>query len=90
MSMSIIEAQIHGVPVIATDVGSTSEIVIPGITGFLVENNASAFENKIRDLLENQTLLKSFSHEGKISSKREFGIEKFVSRHSDLFSTVAS
>lgn len=42
--VSIMEAMSFGIPVIATNVGSTSEIVIDGITGFLLPSNPSLTE----------------------------------------------
>ena len=38
MPLSLIEAQMAGVPVVSTDVGSVSEIVLDGITGKLANN----------------------------------------------------
>jgi glycosyltransferase involved in cell wall biosynthesis len=44
--VSIMEAMSFGIPVIATNVGSTSEIVKDGITGFLLSPNPSLLEIK--------------------------------------------
>lgn len=44
--ISIMEAMSFGIPVIATNVGSTSEIVIDGITGFLLSPNPTLQEIK--------------------------------------------
>lgn len=42
LPVSIMEAISFGIPVIATDVGGTSEIIVNGLTGHLIEKNFSA------------------------------------------------
>lgn len=44
LPVSIMEAQSFGIPVIATDVGGTSEIVIDGVTGIVLPPNPNEIE----------------------------------------------
>jgi glycosyltransferase involved in cell wall biosynthesis len=44
LPVSIMEAMSYGIPVIATDVGGTKEIVKNGINGFLLDKNFSEFD----------------------------------------------
>ncbi|BCS82141.1 glycosyltransferase [Anaerocellum diazotrophicum] len=44
LPVSIMEAMSFGIPVVATDVGGTKEIVKNGINGFLLDKNFSDFE----------------------------------------------
>ena len=45
--MTLIEAQSVGLPAVATNVGSTKEIVEDGITGFLSDTNIEALSEAI-------------------------------------------
>ncbi len=44
LPVSIMEAMSYGIPVVATDVGGTKEIVKNGINGFLLDKNFSDFD----------------------------------------------
>ncbi|MFA6524964.1 MAG: glycosyltransferase family 4 protein [Patescibacteria group bacterium] len=52
-----IEAAIQGLPVVASNIEGINDAIIEGHNGFLVESgNAQAFEDKIRDILDNVNL----------------------------------
>ena len=71
--MTIIEAEVMRVPVIATNVGGTSEAIINGKTGFLVnQGDVKEIEGKINLLLNDQNLAKQIGNDG-----RKFVIENF-------------
>lgn len=58
LPVSIMEAISFGIPVIATDVGGTSEIVINNITGKLIEKNFSSIQlSQLIEDFANQNLL---------------------------------
>jgi glycosyltransferase involved in cell wall biosynthesis len=60
--VAIIEALSCGVPVISTDVGGVSDVLIDGFNGYLVENNnMDDFIKKIKSLNDNRELLKKLS-----------------------------
>ena len=57
MGLSILEAMAAGIPVVATDVGSTSESVADGVTGFLVPaGDATALADRIDRLVRDPEL----------------------------------
>ena len=65
---SLIESMMVGLPVVASNVGEISDLVEDHQTGFLVEpGNASAFAERIRELLDDPELLASC---GKTASQR--------------------
>ena len=71
--MTIIEAEVMRVPVIATNVGGTSEAMINGKTGYLVnQGDIKEIESKINLLLNDQNLAKQIGNDG-----RKFVIENF-------------
>lgn len=73
---SVIESQLAGTPVLASDLGGTPELLIQGVTGDLFEAaNAEELTEKIRELWENEEKLLSLRDgcfalsEGKLSLK---------------------
>ena len=71
--MSIVEAEVMQVPVIATNVGGTSETMIDGKTGFLVnQGDIKEIEKNITLLLNDKDFSKQMGNEG-----RKFVIENF-------------
>lgn len=51
MPVSLIEAQMCGVPVVATDVGSVSEVMVVGKSGLLVQPSPSALANAVESVV---------------------------------------
>ena len=71
--LSLKEAQLMRKPVIATDVGGNSEMMINGKTGFLVEKgNDEQLIEKLRLLLENVDMGKKMGNEGRKFIERTF------------------
>ena len=71
--MTIVEAEVMQVPVIATNVGGTSETMIDGKTGFLVnQGDIKEIEKNITLLLNDKDFSKQMGNEG-----RKFVIENF-------------
>ncbi len=64
--VSILEGLSCGTPVVATDVGSVSESVVEGKTGFLVEaGNANAFSDRVTELLLDPIRAEHFGRTGR-------------------------
>lgn len=70
---SVLEAGSVGVPIIATDVGGTKEIIIDNINGFLIQpKNISELRKKIKTLLYSDKLKKQFSNNISEKIKTDF------------------
>ena len=75
LPLNILEAMRLGKPVVSTDVGGCSDLVVDGETGFLVASNAHADAiSKLSTLIENAELRKSFGASAK---------ERFLSRYEE-------
>lgn len=62
MPMVILEAMSYGKPVVASNVGGVSEIVINNYTGYAVENRVDIFVRSINNLLNNKELYNEISN----------------------------
>jgi glycosyltransferase involved in cell wall biosynthesis len=59
--LAIVEALSYSKPVVASDVGGISEIVLNGQNGYVLENDNQLFVQKIKYILENETIHQQFS-----------------------------
>jgi phosphatidylinositol alpha-1,6-mannosyltransferase len=76
---SIMEAASIGLPIIATDVGGTGEIITDYKTGILIKAaNRSQLEQKLRELLTNTELRKELGANARISVERKFSWDKTI------------
>jgi glycosyltransferase involved in cell wall biosynthesis len=78
ISNSILEAMATGLPVVATDVGGTSEAVVHGETGLLVPvGDPAALADALGALLANPARAEAFGHAGRARAEAHFG-EKLI------------
>lgn len=77
--VSLIEAQAAGKPVVTTEVGGISNVVIPGITALLSpSNDLDIFSDNLRKLVENESLRNSMKDKGWLFVKDKFHFERLV------------
>ncbi len=84
LPLALIEASMLGKPCIATNVGSVSEIIVNGETGYFVDSNVQAFKEKILLLNSNRDLLKKLSSKAQSFSRERFQVEFFIKQYEDL------
>ena len=76
---SIMEAASIGLPIIATDVGGTGEIITDYKTGILIKAaNRSQLEHKLRELLTDTELRKELGANARISVEQKFSWDKTI------------
>ncbi len=77
---------IAGKPVVATDVGGNKEVVIDGVTGFLVApGKIELLAQRISELLHNENLARKMGVEGKRVAQEKFSTTKMVEKHISLY-----
>jgi glycosyltransferase involved in cell wall biosynthesis len=86
----LIQAQMAGIPVITTDVGSASEVMIHKRTGFCLKYSAAEFADTIENLAENSLMRSSFGAAGKINALEKFSLDRLVSDHEKLYKDLIS
>lgn len=87
LSNSLIEAQLMGVPAVATNVGGLSEIILDGETGRLVPSCATAQEiaDTIIECIENQDWMRRASTNAKHEASQKFDMASNYQRWKDLY-----
>ena len=88
MPIALIEAQLAGVPVITTDVGSSSEVVVDGVTGITTDKNRESLMRGLKVLIENRELFQSMSITAATVAEENFNREKMLSHHNKLYSDL--
>ena len=89
ISNSIMEYMASGKPVVATDGGATHELVIDGVTGFLIPfGDYNAMADKIELLIDNRELSNKMGEMGKERLKMEFSLENLISSTVVLYNTI--
>ena len=76
LPISIIEAQLNGLPTVATDVGSTSEVVINGDSGYLTSVDIDEMVEKLTTLSENSSLREEMGKKAKARAREVFSPQR--------------
>jgi len=83
--LSLIQAGVVGIPVVATNVGSTNEIVVNGETGFLTDLSIDQLASAVTKLAENSDLRAQMGTAGQEYTLARYGVERLVKDHQDLY-----
>ena len=86
--LAMIEAGFAGLPVIATNVGSMSDVVINEVNGFLVGLSTVEIAQKVILLARNETLGRDLGLSGKTLASERFSIEAMISKHEEIYSKL--
>ena len=82
----ILEAMAASVPVVATDIPGTRELVVPNETGCLVPvGDRAAFAKHTDRLLNDDALAARFSSAARQRVQSRFSVEQMVERHARLY-----
>lgn len=89
ISNTILEAMAMGIPIVAHDIGGTPEILQHYRTALLVKNNcAGGYHHAIRTLYSNSNLYLQISKEAEITARRDYSIERMVSRYHQAYRSI--
>jgi glycosyltransferase involved in cell wall biosynthesis len=88
MPLSLIEAQMAGVPVVSTDVGSVSEILEDGITGYLAGKDVKELASKIEMVIQDLESGAKLGKAAKLRAEREFSSSVMADAHLGLYKDV--
>jgi glycosyltransferase involved in cell wall biosynthesis len=85
MPLSLIEAGMAGLPVVSTNVGSVSEIVVNNKGGYIVDSSVASLAAAVSALAEDAALrqgMGTFAHDFTLS---RYGVDRLVRDHEDLY-----
>ena len=85
----ILEAMAAGVPIVATDIPGTRELVVSSVTGYLVPvGDRASFAKWTERLLSDAALAGRLAAAARQRIQSEFSVEKMVARHVELYREV--
>ncbi|HEY6275012.1 MAG TPA: glycosyltransferase [Streptosporangiaceae bacterium] len=89
MPVSLIEAALAGVPVVATDVGSVAEVVRHDVTGLLAGTDPAAITQAVCRLLASAPLRQRMGASARSWAGAQFGRERLVSDMDRVYESIA-
>ncbi len=89
-SLVALEAMAAGKPVVATDCGGPAEIVVDGVTGFIVPvANPSALGNRVLALAADRITADSMGERGRERFVQLYTAERYAANFADLYRELA-
>ena len=83
--LSLIQAGMVGIPVVATNVGSTNEIVVDGETGLLTDLSIQRLADAVAKVATDSALRGKMGAAGKEYTMARYGVDRLVKDHQDLY-----
>ena len=83
--IALIEAQLAGLPVVTTDVGSASEVVPDSKTGFLTSMNSKEITITLKILMSDSTKLSKMGITPVERAKINFSVTRFIKNHIESY-----
>lgn len=89
LCISLLEAAVYSLPLVASDVGGIPEIIEDGKNGFLIKvGNVQAFKEAILKLVTDKTLRKQMGDNACASIKHKFDKNKITDKLDKIYSSV--
>jgi glycosyltransferase involved in cell wall biosynthesis len=86
ISLTILEAMAAGVPVVATRVGGTPEVVLHGVTGWLVPSRSpESIAAALREIAGNPGGVAALTFAGRQRVEHDFSIDRMVQRYASIY-----
>ena len=88
--ISLIQAGMAGLPVVTTNVGSVSEVILDGITGVVTALDVQEIANALEGLVADIDLRVKFGDAAKEFTLANFGLQRLVRNHEELYKKLLS
>jgi glycosyltransferase involved in cell wall biosynthesis len=85
MPIALIEAQLAGIPVVATNVGSVSEVVLHNKSGIICCKSNEELISAIKKLAQRKSLRSKFGKTGRSHALKSFSEKNLISAHKKLY-----
>ena len=83
--LSLIQAGMAYLPIVATKVGSVDEIVVDGKTGLLTDLSTDSIVNAVVQLTSDPALRKTMGAAAHDYTMQRYGVERLVRDHQQLY-----
>ena len=88
MPVALIEAQLAGQPVVATDVGSVSEVILNHETGIVTNKNAGSIALAVETLLLDKQRRTEMGALAISRAQALFSVQRMIIAHVDLYKSI--
>jgi glycosyltransferase involved in cell wall biosynthesis len=88
MPVALIEAQLAGKPVVATDVGSVSEVIANHETGLVTNKNSGSIASAVNTLLLDSQKRKQMGKLASSCAHALFSVDRMINAHIDLYKSI--
>lgn len=86
--ISLIEAGMAGLPVVASDVGSVREVVEDGVTGWLASPTTTAISEALLELLRDRNEAERRGRSAQQFTQAKFGYSRFIQNYQGLYEEI--
>ena len=83
--LSLIQAGMAGLPVVATKVGSVPEIVLDGVTGIITGSGISEIADQIEKLAKDSSLREKLGSAARDFTLANFGVKRLIRDHEEIY-----
>jgi glycosyltransferase involved in cell wall biosynthesis len=83
--LTLIEASMAGLPLVSTNVGSVSDVLVNGLNGYLVDSEPAALADALQKLAIDPVLREIMGKAGRERTSRYFSLEKMCADHTELY-----
>jgi glycosyltransferase involved in cell wall biosynthesis len=90
MPVALIEAQLAGKPVVATDVGSVSEVILNHETGIVTNKNAGSIASALESLILDKTTREEMGRLATARAQALFSVNRMINAHIELYKSIVN
>ena len=83
--LTLIEASMAGLPLVSTNVGSVSDVLVNEVNGYLVDSEPAALADALQKLAIDPVLRQIMGDAGRERASRCFSLEKMCADHTELY-----
>ena len=88
MPVALIEAQLAGKPVVATDVGSVSEVILNHETGIVTNKNAGSIASALESLVIDKAKREEMGRLAIARAQALFSVDRMLNAHIELYKSI--
>jgi glycosyltransferase involved in cell wall biosynthesis len=83
--LTLIEASMAGLPLVSTNVGSVSDVLVNEVNGYLVDSEPATLADALQKLAIDPVLREIMGKAGRERASRYFSLEKMCADHTELY-----